>query len=469
MSPTLKAVLLSAVAFTGISVVAAPVTSVDVTSADATSVDATSSETKPRARADQDPTYRQLELFAHIFDIIRNEYVDTVEDEEVVEAAVQGMLRSLDPHSNYFNRDSYEDVQTQMKGEYGGLGIEVTWDKSMVKVVAPIDETPAFRAGIKGGDYISHIDGVDLTGGSLDDAISKMRGPAGEDITITVLREGETGPLDITMTRENIRVKSVRQRVEADSIGYIRVSTFNQTSGEGVEEAIIELREELGSDLDGYILDLRSNPGGLLIEAQRITDAFLESGEIVSTRARRNWNNSRLYAKPGDLAEGAPVIVLVNNYSASASEIVAGALQDHRRAIVLGEQTFGKGTVQTEIPLGRQGDHAIRLTTARYYTPSGKSIQGRGIEPDIEVLTPRPIEAQRIRLRREENLSNTITNDQDDIDHTGEDDSAKIPSEPMLNEDGTYVDVQLNHAIRLLKALDEAPQSTTASLGRQQA
>ena len=382
-------------------------------------------------KGSNDATYEQLDLLANIFQLVRSEYVDEVEDKEVIEAAIRGMLHSLDPHSNYFSVDDYENIRVQMQGEYGGLGIEVTWDNGLVKVVAPIDDTPADRAGIQGGDYISHINGVSVSDGTLNDAIDKMRGKANTEINITVLREGEKAPLEIMIVREKIKMKTVRHRVENDTIGYIRVSTFNMNAGEGVEEALKALKDELGDDLDGYILDLRSNPGGLLLEAQRISDAFLTGGEVVSTRSRRARNNSRLYASAGDLAEGAPVIVLVNNYSASASEIVAGALQDHRRAIVLGEKTFGKGTVQTEIPLGRRGDQAVRLTTARYYTPSGKSIQGRGIEPDIEVLTPRSKEAQALRLRRESDLNNTIINDQDSVSRAGETDPAAVPSEPI--------------------------------------
>ncbi len=405
-----------------------------------------------------DDTYEQLDLLANIFQLVRSEYVDEVQDKEVIEAAIRGMLQSLDPHSNYFSVEDYENIRVQMQGEYGGLGIEVTWDKGLVKVVAPIDDTPADRAGIQGGDYISHINGASVSDGTLNDAIDKMRGKANTPIDITVLREGEKAPLEITIIREKIKMKSVRHRVEADTIGYIRVSTFNMNSGEGVEEAIQSIRTELGENLDGYILDLRSNPGGLLLEAQRISDAFLSGGEVVSTRSRRARNNSRLYATAGDLAGGAPVIVLVNNYSASASEIVAGALQDHRRAIILGEKTFGKGTVQTEIPLGRRGNQAVRLTTARYYTPSGKSIQGRGIEPDIEVLTPRSKEAQAIRLRRESDLSNTIINDQDTVLREGETDPSALPSEPIKDDNGQYIDVQLKHAIKLLKNLKSAPR-----------
>jgi carboxyl-terminal processing protease len=427
-----------------------------------------------QAAPEKDDVYEQLDLLVNILARIRSEYVDEVDDQEVIEAAIQGMLRSLDPHSTYLNPDVYQQVSVQMKGEYGGLGIEVQMENGVVKVVSPIDDTPAALAGIQGGDYITHIDGLPIVGKTLTEAVKHMRGPVGSDIKITVVREGEAAPFDVDITREKILVQSVRHRIEDKTIGYIRVTTFNMQSGEGVENAIHSIIDELGDDLDGVVLDLRNNPGGLLDEAIRISDAFLDRGEIVSTRGRRRQNNNRWYATSGDMLDGIPVVVLVNAYSASASEIVAGALQDHRRAVILGDKTFGKGTVQSEIRLGRKGEQAIRLTTARYFTPSGASIQERGVEPDIELLLP----AQRkLKARREADLQNHITNDQSSEDRAGEfepyveETAANDPtdvSEPTeaSEEDGetTPVDIQLRYAIKLLKNISNLPKSQVAQL-----
>ncbi|TNE61144.1 MAG: S41 family peptidase [Alphaproteobacteria bacterium] len=430
-------------------------------------------------KQDQDEFYEQLDLLMRIFERVRSEYVDEVDDKEVIEAAIQGMLRSLDPHSTYLNPDVYQQVRVQMEGEYGGLGIEVQMDNGLVKVVSPIDETPAALAGIQGGDYISQIDGESVMGLTLTEAVKKMRGPVGSPIVVTILREGEEQPFDVTIVRDKILVHSVRHRVEDDTIGYIRITTFNMQTGEGVEKAIRDLNEKLGDHLDGVILDLRNNPGGLLDEAIRVSDAFLDRGEIVSTRGRKRQNNNRWYATsgdpehgvPGDLLNGVPIVVLVNAYSASASEIVAGALQDHRRAVILGDRTFGKGTVQSEIRLGRTGDRAIRLTTARYYTPSGRSIQERGIEPDIEVLTAR---ARAQAQRREADLNGHITNDQDRVDRAGEEDpltaeeQAELKAEQKAESNGEEgaapVDIQLQHAIKLLKNMSSLPKAQVAEV-----
>jgi len=351
-------------------------------------------------------TYRQLNLFGDVFERVRSEYVEETTDQELIEAAINGMLTSLDPHSGYLDRKSYEDVQVQTRGEFGGLGIEVTMESGVVKVVSPIDDTPAFRAGMQPGDLITHLDGQPVLGLSLTEAVEKMRGPVGTEIRLTV-RRGETEMLEVALTRAVIRIQSVRHRL-IDDIGYVRVTTFNEQATPGVEKAIAEIRQQAGDKLKGFVLDLRNNPGGLLDQAIAISDAFLERGEIVSTRGRRADAGQRYNAKEGDVTGGAPLVVLINGGSASASEIVAGALKDHRRALVLGTRSFGKGSVQSIIPLSGHG--AMRLTTARYYTPSGESIQKRGIEPDIEVQ-PAKIEllSQPAQRRREADLPRALS------------------------------------------------------------
>jgi len=423
--------------------------------------------------SNKDDFYEQLDLLMRIFERVRSEYVDEVEDKEIIEAAIQGMLRSLDPHSTYLNPDVYQQVRVQMEGEYGGLGLEVLMENGVVKVVSPIDDTPAAKAGMQGGDYITHIDNESITGQTLTEAVKKMRGPVGKPIVLTVVRKEEGEPFDVEIIREKIKVRSVKHRIEDETIGYIRVTTFNMRSGQFVEDAIAKIIAELGDNLDGVILDLRNNPGGLLDEAIRISDAFLDRGEIVSTRGRRRQNNNRWYATSGDMLDGVPVVVLTNAYSASASEIVAGALQDHRRAIVLGDRTFGKGTVQSEIRLGRKGDQAIRLTTARYFTPSGRSIQERGVEPDIELLMPRRT-GRRGTPRREADLNGHIANDQQSLDRDGEQDvtatkkeaatKAESKAEPKAEDAEEQVDVQLRYAIKLLKNLSDLPKAQMAEV-----
>ncbi|MEX2618217.1 MAG: S41 family peptidase [Alphaproteobacteria bacterium] len=339
-------------------------------------------------KTDKTEIYRLLEQFGDVFERVRASYVEEVSDKELVEAAIQGMLQSLDPHSSYLDKKTFSDMQVQTKGEFGGLGIEVTMEDGYVKVVSPIDDTPAHKAGLEPGDLISQIDGVTVQGLNLSEAVEKMRGRVGTEIKLMILRK-DTEPFDVTITRDNIRIKSVRYRAEGN-IGYIRVTTFSQQTDTGVQEALAELNEEIGEgNIRGYILDLRNNPGGLLDQAVAVSDDFLDRGEIVSTRGRVEENSQRFHARPGDLAKGLPIVVLINGGSASASEIVAGALQDHKRAIVLGTKSFGKGSVQTIIPLSGSG--AMKLTTQRYYTPSGRSIQALGIEPDIEV-TPSKLE-----------------------------------------------------------------------------
>ncbi|HVV64470.1 MAG TPA: S41 family peptidase [Rhizomicrobium sp.] len=338
----------------------------------------------PAARGANDmSTYRQLDLFSQAFDNVRKNYVRPVKDSELIDAAIEGMVSELDPHSSYMDPKSYADMQIQTKGEFGGVGIEVTMEDGLIKVISPIDDTPAAKAGIKTGDYIAAINGVAIQGLGLNDAIDKMRGPAGSKVTLTVLRTGEKKPFDVTLARAIIRVDSARWKRQGD-VGYIRLTGFNEQTASGLEKALRELKRQIGPGIKGYVLDLRNNPGGLLDQAIQVSDDFLTSGEIVSTRGRHPEDTQRYDAKPGDLADGKKLVVLINAGTASASEIVAGALQDHKRATIVGMTSFGKGSVQTIIPLGDAGG-ALRLTTARYYTPSGHSIQAQGIIPDVMV------------------------------------------------------------------------------------
>src|SRR5438874_3972052 len=327
-------------------------------------------------------TYKQLNLFGDVFELVRADYVDEVSDETLVEGAINGMLTALDPHSNYLNSKNFTDMKVQTRGEFGGLGIEVSMESGLVKVVSPIDDTPAARAGLKPGDLITHLDGTPVQGLTLPEAVDRMRGPIHSEITLTVRREGQE-PTDVNLTRAIIKNQSVRSHLEGKNIGYIRVTSFNEQTDVGLNNAMKNLKQQADNKLIGVILDLRNNPGGLLDQAVAVSDAFLEKGEIVSTRGRRADDAQRYNARPGDIATGLPMAVLINGGSASASEIVAGALQDHHRAVVIGTKSFGKGSVQTIIPLAGHG--AMRLTTARYYTPSGRSIQARGIDPDIVV------------------------------------------------------------------------------------
>lgn len=353
------------------------------------------------AHAASAETYEQLNLFGDIFERVRNDHVVEAKDNELIEAAINGMLSSLDPHSSYLNSDAYREMQVQTRGEFGGLGIEVTMENGVVKVVTPIDDTPAAKAGILPGDYITHLDGKQVMGMTLRDAVELMRGPVNTNIKLSVLREGKTDPFDVVLKRAVITVQSVRARREKD-VAYIRVTAFNEHTNDGVVENLTRLKKEIGANFQGVVLDLRNNPGGLLDQAIAVSDTFLERGEIVSTRGRRPDDIQRFSAAKGDLTEGKPVIVIINGGSASASEIVAGALQDHRRGIVLGTTSFGKGSVQTIIPLGGKG--ALRMTTARYFTPSGRSIQATGIEPDIKVEQAKLELVEPQRLRSEADL-----------------------------------------------------------------
>jgi len=342
------------------------------------------------ARAAVSDTYRELNLFGDVFERVRADYVEKPDDSKLVESAINGMLAGLDPHSSYMDPKSFRDMQVQTRGEFGGLGIEVTMEDGLVKVVAPIDETPAAKAGVMANDIITHLDNEAVQGLTLNQAVDKMRGPVNTKIKLTIMRKGADKPIEVTIVRDIIRVKSVRWRPQGSDVGYIRVTQFNEQTTDGLKQAITELNAQLGVDkIKGYVLDLRNNPGGLLDQAISVSDTFLEKGEIVSTRGRNPEETQRFNARPGDLIKNKPLIVLINGGSASASEIVAGALQDHKRATLIGTRSFGKGSVQTIIPLGA-GNGALRLTTARYYTPSGRSIQAKGISPDIEVLQDVP-------------------------------------------------------------------------------
>lgn len=398
---------------------------------------------------DSSETYRQLDLFGEVFERIRAQYVEEVTDAELIQAAIGGMLTSLDPHSGYLTEENYREMQVQTRGAFGGLGIQVTMENGLVLVVSPIDDTPAFRAGIEPGDYIIELDGEPVMGMDLDEAVSAMRGAPGTDITFMVQR-GEDEPFEVTLTREIIEVDSVRWRIENEDVGYIRISSFTEQTERGLEEALEEIEAELGDTLAGYVLDLRNNPGGLLDQAIAVADAFLDRGEIVSTQGRIEGAAQRWNATEGDLAHGEPIVVLINGGSASASEIVAGALQDHGRAILLGTQTFGKGSVQTIAPLA--GNGAVRMTTARYYTPSGRSIQALGISPDIEVL-PALLEELEVQGRRESDLRGALSNDQEAaITETVESDGDA--AEQSETEEELPFDYQLIRAIDILEGIE---------------
>jgi carboxyl-terminal processing protease len=365
------------------------------------------------AKAAAADTYKQLNLFGDVFERVRADYVEKPEDAKLVESAINGMLSSLDPHSSFMDGKSYRDMQVQTRGEFGGLGIEVTMEDGLIKVVAPIDDTPAARAGILANDIITHLDDDAVQGLTLNQAVEKMRGAPNTKIRLKVMRKGAAQPLEITLERAVIRVRSVRSRVEGEDVAYIRLTQFNEQTTEGLKRAINDLAAQGGDKLKGYVIDMRNNPGGLLEEAISVSDAFLDKGEIVSTRGRNVEETQRRNAKPGDLAKNKPIIVLINGGSASASDIVAGALQDHKRATVIGTRSFGKGSVQTIIPLG-SGNGALRLTTARYFTPSGRSIQAKGISPDIEVLQDVPEEVKaRTDTRGEASLRGHLKADGD--------------------------------------------------------
>ena len=399
--------------------------------------------------------YEQLDLFGDIFERIRSEYVEEVSSKDLIEAAIDGMLTSLDPHSSYLSADDAAKMKVQTRGEFGGLGIEVTQQEGFVKVVSPIDGTPADAAGMEAGDFITHVDGQSLLGLTLDEAVGMMRGPVGSEIIITVVREGEDEPFDVSIIRDTIKLTAVRARTEGDTV-VLRITTFNDQTYPNLVDGLEKQVGEAGGmeNINGIVLDLRNNPGGLLNQAIRVSDAFLEKGEIVSTRGRYSRDSERYNAKAGDLANGKPIVVLINGGSASASEIVAGALQDHRRAIVVGTRSFGKGSVQTVMPL--RGEGAMRLTTSRYYTPSGRSIQALGVSPNIIVEQPRRKNAdsedeESRRNRSEADLRGALSNDslsEDEIQQI-EADRLKAENAAKLRED----DYQLAYAIDILSGL----------------
>ena len=396
-------------------------------------------------------TYRQLNLFGDVFERVRADYVEEVSDKELIENAINGMLTALDPHSSYLNEKNYRDMQVQTKGEFGGLGIEVTLENGLVKVVSPIDDTPAFRAGIQPQDLITHLDGEQVLGLTLQQAVERMRGKVDTDIRLTIRRKGRK-PFDVTLTRAIIKIRSVRSRIERKNIGYVRITSFNEQTHKGLVKAMEKLRADAEGGLKGIVLDLRNNPGGLLDQAVAVADAFLDKGEIVSTRSRRKENAQRFNARPGDLAKVLPIVVLINGGSASASEIVAGALQDHGRAIIMGTRSFGKGSVQTIVPLPGQG--AMRLTTSRYYTPSGRSIQAKGIDPDIVIEQSKVEPINQGSRRSEADLRGALTNDSDGDAPKKKDKTAKKDEKKDEKDAKPKVsDYQLNRAVDLLRGI----------------
>jgi len=401
------------------------------------------------ANAANTDTYKQLNLFGDVFDRVRSDYVEAPDDSKLIDAAISGMLTSLDPHSSYLNAKSFRDMQVQTRGEFGGLGIEVTMENGVVKVVTPIDDTPADRAGVKPGDLITHLDKEKIQGLTLAQAVEKMRGRVKTPLVLTVVRKGRDEPFDITVIRDIIRIKSVRFRQE-DDVGYIRITTFTEQTQKGVEKAIAELKQKIGPDIKGYVVDLRNNPGGLLDQAISVSDTFLDRGEIVSTRGRNVEETQRYNARSGDRVKGKPIVVLINGGSASASEIVAGALQDHKRAKIIGTRSFGKGSVQTIIPLGDIG--AIRLTTARYYTPSGQSIQAKGITPDVVVEQEVP-EDQKVRttLKGEADLPGHLKSEE------GEEKKGSSAFVPKEKAD----DKQLAFALAMLRGVKVNSENST--------
>ncbi len=384
-------------------------------------------------------TYNELNLFGEVFEDVRADYAGKVDDDLLMEGAINGMLTSLDPHSNYLNTKNFDDMKVQTRGEFGGLGIEVSMENGLVKVVSPIDDTPAARAGLKPGDMITQLDGQAVQGMSLPQAVEKMRGPINSEIKLTIQRKGRD-PFDVKLTRATIRIQSVRSHMVGDDIGYIRITSFNEQTDVGLNNAMKNIKQQAGSKLRGIVLDLRNNPGGLLDQAVAVSDAFLDKGEIVSTRGRRADDAQRYDARPGDIAAGLPLAVLINGGSASASEIVAGALQDHHRAILMGTRSFGKGSVQTIIPLPGHG--AMRLTTARYYTPSGRSIQAKGIEPDI-IVEAAKIEADKKTAKKVATDAKT--------DDSGDDSDISSSVDPTIM--GTDADYQMARAVIMLRGM----------------
>jgi len=397
-----------------------------------------------KAQTEDADTYELLNLFGEVMERAKVSYVEDVSDKKLIESAINGMLSSLDPHSSFLDDQSFKYMSEQTKGKFGGLGIEVTMENGVVKVVSPIDDTPASKAGLKPGDYITNIDGEAVMGMTLNDAVDKMRGKIGSKVKLTIRRINEK-PLEVTLTREEIKIQSVKNSIKADDVVYIRISSFSEDVDTMTAKAIKDAKKKLGDKLKGVVIDVRNNPGGLLDQAVNVSDLFLDKGEIVSTRSRNEEDTVKYTAKEGDIAKGLPIVVIINDGSASASEIVAGALQDHKRAIILGEKSFGKGSVQTVIPLGKYG--AMRLTTARYYTPSGRSIQAKGIEPDIEVK-PAKVEVLDTGVGfSEAEFSNALKNE------TSGDKNSKNADQKKAEAEELAKDYQLSRAIDLVKAL----------------
>jgi carboxyl-terminal processing protease len=404
------------------------------------------------ASAANSEIYRQLDLFGEVLERVRSDYVEKPDDAKLIEAAINGMLTALDPHSAYLNPKHFRDMQVQTRGEFGGLGIEVTMENGVVKVVSPIEDTPAARAGLMSGDLITHLNKEQILGLTLQEAVEKMRGPVNSPITLTVVRKGVDDPFDVKVVRDVIHINPVKYDVEGGDIGYIRITTFNEQTTANLQKAIEDLKKQLGPNLKGYVIDLRNNPGGLLDQAISVSDAFLDQGSIVLTRGRNLEETQRSNARAGDLADGKQLVVLINGGSASASEIVAGALQDHHRATIVGTRSFGKGSVQTIIPLGSNG--ALRLTTARYYTPSGRSIQAKGIEPEAVVEEELPDDlkqkAEAQNTRGEANLRGHLKGD-DEADNAKAD-QEESGSSSYVSPDKAK-DTQLNYAIDLLHGI----------------
>lgn len=396
------------------------------------------------AQNNRQETYKQLNLFGDVFQRVQEQYVEEVTDKELIESAISGMLQSLDPHSSYLSPESYKDMQVKTKGTFGGLGIEITMEGGFVKVVSPIDDTPAANAGMQPGDLIIGINGESIKGLTINEAVSRLRGPVKSKITITVVR-GEKDPFDVEIIRDVIKIRSVKHEI-INNIGYVRLTTFSDTTTSGMEKSINEIKKELGDKFQGLILDLRNNPGGLLNQSISVTDAFLNQGEIVSTQGRKADDTSRVFAKKGDIINGKPLIVLINSGSASASEIVAGALKDHARAIIVGTRSFGKGSVQSIIPL--PGNGAMRLTTARYYTPSGVSIQAKGIEPDIKVEAGiTDLKKEGLERGREENLRGALDKKNSTTKTEDNKKSEITPSEKLLQDN------QISRAVDLIRGI----------------
>ncbi|MBE6451733.1 MAG: S41 family peptidase [Alphaproteobacteria bacterium] len=390
-------------------------------------------------------TYELLNLFGEVMERAKLSYVEEISDKKLIESAINGMLTSLDPHSSYLDAESFKYMSEQTKGKFGGLGIEVTMDNGLVKVVSPIDDTPAFKAGIKAGDYITHIDDETVIGLNLNEAVSKMRGKIGTKVKLSIRRANEK-PFDVTIKRQEIKIQSVKTEIKNDDVLYIRISSFAEENDENITKAVNEAKKKLGDKLKGVVIDVRNNPGGLLDQAVNVSDLFLEKGEIVSTRSRNEEDTVKFTAQEGDILNGLPIVVIINEGSASASEILAGALQDHHRAVILGEKSFGKGSVQTVVPLGNYG--AMRITTARYYTPSGRSIQAKGIEPDIVVKPAKLelLESYGLTLTESE-LSGALKNENEDEDKKSKTKDDKDKKENQIE------DYQLLRALDLVKAL----------------